>query len=197
MILMIFPCVLSAQKFKAGVIAGVSATQISGDQLGGYNKAGIVVGGMVSTTLSKKFDFAMEILYFQKGSKKNSNPDKEDYTYYRLRINYFEVPLLLQWKYSKRFTFEVGPTVGALISEKEEDEYGDWPYSRPFEKFEVGIGGGFKVHFAKKFSFTSRIESSLLPVRKHYSGETYRLNKGQYNAALSFTFQYTFNKTNE
>jgi len=188
---------LSAQQFKAGLIAGVSATQMSGDQLGGYNKAGIVAGGMVSTMLSSKFDLAMEILYFQKGSKKNSNPDKGDFTYYRLRLNYFEVPVLLQWKYSKRFTFEAGPTVGALLSEEEEDELGIIPNRRPFKKFELGIAGGFKVNFAQKISFTGRIESSVLPVREHYSGESYRLNKGQYSAALLFGLQYTFRKSNE
>lgn len=62
------------QGFRAGVIAGVSATQISGDQLGGFDKAGIVAGGSVSTILSPKFDLQMEILYFQKGAKKIQIP---------------------------------------------------------------------------------------------------------------------------
>lgn len=193
----LLPLVLPAQHFKAGLIGGVSATQISGDRLAGYHKAGIVAGGMVSAELSKKFDLAMEILYFQKGSRKNSDPENFDFTEYRLRLNYFEVPLLLQWKYTKRFTFEAGPAFGALLSEREEDEIGDIPNRRPFKKFEFGIAGGMKVNFAQTFSFTARIESSVLPVRDHVSGETYRLNRGQYNAALFFGIQYTFKKNNE
>lgn len=187
----------SAQRFHAGLIGGIATSQISGDQLGGYNKAGLVAGGMVSTKLSSKFDIAMEILYIQKGSKKNTRPEKEDYTYYRLRLNYFEVPVLIQWKYSKRFTFEIGPTIGALLSENEEDEYGDLPARRPFNSYEVGLAGGMKINFAKKFSFTGRIEGSMLPVREHFSGETYRLNKGQYNAVILFGLQYTFRKNDE
>jgi outer membrane immunogenic protein len=196
-ILFLLPAPAVAQRFKAGVIGGVSATQISGDQLGGYNKAGIIAGGMVSTRLSQKFDVAMEILYFQKGSRKNARPEKEDYTEYLLRLSYFEIPVLVQWNYSKRFTFEAGPAFGALLSSYEEDEYGELRNRRPFNKSEIGIAGGFKVHFARKFSFTGRIESSLLPVREHVSGITYRLNKGQYNAALAFMLQYTFRKNNE
>lgn len=188
---------VQAQKFKAGIIAGVSATQISGDRLSGYNKAGLVLGGVVSTAVAKKFDLAMEILYFQKGSKKNSDPENGDYTSYRLRLNYFEVPLLLQWNYSKVFTFEGGPTFGALLSDVEEDEYGVLNAQLPFEKMEFGIAGGLKVRFAQKFAFTARIESSLLPVRKHVSGASYRLNHGQYNAALQFAVQYIFGKKDE
>ena len=105
-----FPVFLQAQGFRAGVLTGVTASQISGDQLGGFDKAGLMIGGMVSTRLGKKLDLAMEILYIQKGSKKNPKPDIGDYTSYLLRLNYFEVPLMLQWHYSKRFTFEGGFT---------------------------------------------------------------------------------------
>ncbi len=197
--LLLFSVSLQAQKFKAGLILGISATQISGDDLGGFDKAGLVAGGMVSTNISEKFDLAMEITYFQKGSRKNPKPEKEDYTSYLLKINYFEVPVLFQWLYSKRFTFEAGPTFGALLSEKEEDELGEKQYDppRPFNKFELGITGGMRVHFAQKFSSVFRLSSSVLPVRDHLSGETYRANLGQYNAALFLGLQYTFKKKNE
>jgi len=187
---------VKAQDFKAALKAGVSTSQISGDNLGGYNKAGLAAGGMVSLPLSEKFDIALEVLYIEKGSKRDSDPEKGDYQYYRLRLNYFEFPLMLKWNYSKRFTFDAGPTFGVLMKSSEEDEYGEIPTSdiREFNKTEVGIAGGMQVNFASKFSFVARIESSILAVRDHVSGETYRLNKGQYNAVLSFAFQYNFGK---
>jgi hypothetical protein len=195
--LFLFTTSVHGQKFRAGVIAGITATQISGDNLGGFDKPGFAAGGMVSTPVSGKFDIAMEILFFQKGSKKNPNPDKGDYDEYNLRLNYFEVPVLIQWLFSKRFTFEAGPTFGALLSSKEEDEYGEVPDPRPFDIFELGIAGGMKVNFAQKFSGTFRIETSVLPVREHQSGVTEFANRGQFNAALLFALQYTFKKKNE
>ena len=191
------PGFLHAQSFRAGVLTGVTASQISGDQLGGFDKAGLMAGGVVSLQLSKKFDLAMEILYIQKGSKKNPKPDVGDYSSYLLRLNYFEMPLMLQWHYSKRFTFEGGFTFGALLNEYEEDELGELPERRPFDKFELGVAGGMKVNFAQKFSFITRIAGSILAVRDHYSGAEYRLNKGQYNALLLFGVQYTFKKRDE
>ncbi len=184
--------VASAQQFRAGLTAGVSATQISGDQLSGFNKAGIVAGGFVSTTLSPKFDMAMSILYFQKGSKKNSDPEKEDYVYYRLRLNYFEIPLLLQWKYNNKLIFEAGPSAGVLLSSEEEDEYGVLPSRRPFEDMEIAAQLGMNVTIVKQLSFTARMSNSILAVRKHVSGEDYRFNKGQYSSCLLFALQYKF-----
>lgn len=185
---------VNAQRFKAGLRAGITGTQISGDQLGGFDKAGIVAGGMVSTTLSQKFDLGFEILYIQKGSRKNADPEKGDYVSYLLRLNYFEVPVLLQWKYSKRFTFEAGPTFGALVGTLEEDEFGELDQPREFSNFELGVGAGMSVHIVEGLYFNLRGTNSVLPVREHVSGQDYRLNRGQYNSSLLFTFHYIFNK---
>lgn len=194
---MLFPFLTEAQHFKAGLIVGAAATQISGDQLGGFNKPGIMAGGLVSTRISDKFDAEMDILYLQKGSKKNANPDKGDYIFYKLRLNYIEVPLLIQWKYSNRFTFEAGPTFGALLSSQEEDEFGIFQ-GKPFKKYEIGICGGMNAEIVKQLSFNVRLESSILPVRDNVSGVSYRLNTGQFNAALIFSLRYLFgSKTSE
>ena len=183
-----------AQRFKAGLRAGITGTQISGDQLGGFDKAGIVAGGMVSTTLSQKFDLGFEILYVQKGSRKNADPDNNDFVSYLLRLNYFEVPVLLQWKYSKRFSFEAGPTFGALVGTLEEDEFGKLDQPRDFSNFELGVGAGMNVLIVDGLYFNLRGTNSVLPVREHVSGQDYRLNRGQYNSSLLFTFHYVFNK---
>ena len=183
-----------AQRFKAGLRAGIAGTQISGDQLGGFDKAGIVAGGLVSTSLSQKFDLGFEILYVQKGSRKNADPDNGDLVSYLLRLNYFEVPVLLQWKYSKRFSFEAGPTFGALVGTLEEDEFGKLDQPRDFSNLELGVGAGMSVHIVDGLYFNLRGTNSVLPVREHVSGQDYRLNRGQYNSALFFTFHYIFNK---
>jgi hypothetical protein len=186
---------LHAQQFHAGVKAGVSATQISGDQLSGFNKAGIVAGGFVGMELSDKFNLTMEILYFQKGSRKNADPENNDFVSYLLRLNYFEIPLVLQWKFSKRFTLEAGPSVAVLVGSYEEDEFGELNQPREFEDIEVGVIGGLKVEIVKPLAFNIRYQNSLLPVRDHFSGQDYRLNSGQYNTALLFALQYTFSRS--
>lgn len=182
----------SAQSFDAGLLAGLSTTQISGDQLSGFNKVGIIAGGFVSTFISEKFDANMQLMYIQKGSRKNADPEKNDYTSYLLRLSYIEVPLLLQWKYSSRFIFEAGPYFGVLLGSYEENELGELPDRRAFKDFEFGGGVGMNIVLVNNLIFNARVTTSLIPVREHQSGQTFRLNAGQYNSVLAFTVQYKF-----
>ncbi len=191
------PLLTCGQSFKAGLIAGLSTTQISGDNLSGFNKVGLLAGGFVSTQLSEKFDAAMEITFIQKGSRKNADPDKNDYTSYLLRLSYIEVPILFQWNYSRRFCFEIGPTMGVLLSEYEEDETGELPARRPFNSFEFGGTVGLNINLVSGLIFNTRLSSSLIPVREHQSGQSYRLNAGQYNSVLAFTIRYKFNQNQQ
>jgi hypothetical protein len=184
----------SAQSFDAGLIAGLSTTQISGDQLSGFNKVGVIAGGFVSTFISEKFDGNMQLMYIQKGSRKNADPEKNDYTSYLLRLSYIEVPLLLQWKYSNRFIFEAGPSFGVLLSSYEENEIGELPDRRAFNDFEFGGSVGMNIVLVNNLIFNARLSTSIIPVRDHQSGQTFRLNAGQYNSVLAFTVQYKFGK---
>jgi len=44
-------CCLS-QEFNAGISAGISTSQVSGDNLAGFNKAGIILGGFVNRKIN-------------------------------------------------------------------------------------------------------------------------------------------------
>ncbi|HFA50630.1 MAG TPA: hypothetical protein ENJ95_16610 [Bacteroidetes bacterium] len=56
------------QRFKAGIIAGLNASQILGDESGGYNRLGLTGGLRAITVLTEKTDLIFEILYSQRGS---------------------------------------------------------------------------------------------------------------------------------
>jgi hypothetical protein len=187
-----------AQSFHAAVKAGVSATQVSGDNLSGFDQFGGVIGGLVGLPLSNNIDLNLEMLFVQKGSRKLADPDKGDFIEYELRLNYFEFPLMLQYKHSSRIALEAGPIIGVLVSSKEEDGSGpyNWSTPRPFDKTELSAGGGISYNFSGNWSVVSRFESSILPIRPHQSGQTYDWNRGQYNTVLLFMLQYRFNKPN-
>ncbi|MFZ9943406.1 MAG: outer membrane beta-barrel protein [Bacteroidia bacterium] len=187
-----------AQSFHAAIKAGISSTQVSGDNLGGFDQLGGAVGGVVGLPLSDKIDLNLEILFVQKGSRKLADPDNEDYKEYLLRLNYFEFPLFLQYKHSSKIALEAGPILGVLVSSKEEDELGpyNWTPPRPFDQTEIGAGGGLSYNFSGNWSVVSRFETSILPIRPHQSGQTYQWNRGQYNTVLLFMLQYRFNKSN-
>lgn len=187
---MTFP--ISAQRFKGGLVIGLTTTQVSGDELAGFNKTGFVGGATVSTNLGNNFDVAMEILYIQKGSRKRAKADND--SSYLMKLNYVEVPLLISYTYKERIKVEAGPSFGKLLSSYEEDQSGEFPsnYRVPFKEYEMSINGGLSYRLYKGIYIHSRIATSLFPIRPHNSGQTYYFNRGQYNTVLMFTVRYVF-----
>lgn len=181
-----------SQRIQGGIIAGFNASQVSGDALSGFDKAGITAGVLAKTVLSEKVDFEIELLYVQKGSKKNIDPDKNDYLEYLLQLNYAEVPLIIKYKLNDKWTFDVGVSYGRLVFSREADQSGDFPESIPFKKDELSINGGINYYLFRNLIMNWRISNSVLPVRPHQSGASYRLNQGQYNTLLMFLFKYEF-----
>lgn len=184
---------IKAQKFNGGLLFGVCATEISGDYIWGPNKPGIYGGAFVNAYSSEKSSFQMEINFIQKGSRKI--PDSSNnYSSYLLRLNYVELFLNYKWDFASRFTFEVGPSFGVLISNYEEADGLQGEYGPPFKSSDLSINAGLYYSLLQNIRLNIRYSNSILPVRKWPGGISYGLNKGQYNEVLSFTIQYQINK---
>jgi hypothetical protein len=182
-------------KFKAGIKAGLSSSQVSGDNASGFHHFGLSAGGFVKTTFNnEKFSGRMELIFTQKGSRKNANPDNNDYGYYQLDLDYFEAPILLGYKNNK-FTFETGPSIGILAKSYENgyDSNGSIIYQRPFFRKEISINLGIEYPLTEKLMMNWRLSNSILPIRDHLQNTAFRLNRGQYNTVMTFTLNYQFN----
>ena len=173
--------------FSGGVYAGMSTSQLSGDQLAGFKKAGLYGGAFVNFHFTEKSAMQMELSYIQKGSRYVS---KTMGLLYAVNLQYFEMPILYKWQFSKRFGLEAGPALGYLIktTDVEKNAYGILYPSRPaFNRLDLSVMGGFSVRLVERVKFNIRFSQSVLPVRKHASGAVYRLNRGQYNSVVALT----------
>jgi len=179
------------QRFSAGLKVGLSSSQVSGDDLAGFNKAGAIAGMFSSVLFSKKWSGQFELLFIQKGSKYVGHPDLGDLNYYRLQLNYIEVPLFLQYHF-KKFTFEAGPGFGYLIHYKEEDAMGDITGNRPFNKSEISYNLGVNYRITTSFGVNVRYSNSISSIRDHLSGAHTFRNPGQQNTVLQLAISYTF-----
>lgn len=178
-----------AQRFNGGVLAGLSMAEISGDRLEGPNKAGVYAGIFVNTHISERSSFQMELDYIQKGSRKNQ--DSTDYSSYLLRINYVELFVNYKWDFARVFTLEAGPSLGVLIGNPYEEVDGySGKYGPDFKRYDFSLNVGLFLTLTEHWRFNVRYSNSVLAVRPHSSGQTYRWNRGQYNEVLSFTFHY-------
>lgn len=192
--LIIIICFISfniyAQEFKAGVNIGLSTSQVSGDNLSGFHKAGIIIGGFVNRDINRNLAFQLEMIFIQKGSS-NTNLDNPNFTDREsIYLDYIEVPLLMIYKQSESIELEVGMHSSALINGYYHDIYGELENQTGFNNFDIGalIGMSYKIN--SKLSLNTRLTNSIIPIAEHASGQTYRFNKGKYNTGLNFTLKY-------
>ena len=102
LIVLLLPMATNAQSFKASIIGGINASQVSGDELGGFNKAGVMFGGSAILPVTPKSDVAMELLFIQKGSKTPTSKDNSNTVYYKMSLNYLEVQINYTYHASKK-----------------------------------------------------------------------------------------------
>lgn len=189
-----------SQVFKAGVILGLSGSQVEGDGYSGYHKLGFIVGGFTNVNISEKFSTQLEMYYINKGSQRNPNTSTGDVDAFKLNINYIEIPLALRYHY-KKFMFETGLYYSKFLNYSMSDEFGeltDEPF--PFKSYDFGGFFGLNYQLNEHFSCNIRSKNSLIPVRDFQNldqqiGILNRLfNRGWYNVDLNFTIKYQFNK---
>lgn len=187
-----------AQGFKAGAIAGAVFSQFEGDTYGGFNKIGIVGGLYVNRWFNDVWAAQFEIVYKQKGSRHSPNESKNDYTLYKLNLNYMEVPLLAKLKVND-FMFEAGGAFGVLIHSSEENEDGTLNFTYPFEDYEmsgiVGINYNFHprmlVNLRWSYGFT-RARRGVYDIQPR--PQWVNLKIGEYNHSVSLSVYYEFGR---
>jgi hypothetical protein len=135
---------LSAQNIEGEFITGLNLSQIDGDQLAGYNKLGIVVGGAAGFNLKKDFGLKFRILFSQKGSRSGEN----DLFYESTRLTYLEFPLLFEYTLDDKYLLEAGFQGYYLLRARIDDGFGFGDVRKQFEPrvygFNLGIGYKFE-----------------------------------------------------
>ena len=190
---LLFSMISFSQDFNGGVFGGLSTSQVSGDNLSGFNKIGPRLGLYINRPINW-YGIQLELQYLVKGSKKNNSDVIQNtnlnYVYnYNFHLNYVGVPVLLYSNIRKNIKLELGTSFNFLIKQKEEiDFYID--ETRKAKSFETSILIGFTYQKNEKISFNTRLSNSITPIRPHTSGETHQLNRGQYNTVLCFSIYY-------
>lgn len=83
-----------AQTFEGGLVVGFNMSQLDGDDLAGWNRIGLNVGGRVAITPYEKWKINLDILFSQKGS--DSAPGQVS-SYDNVRLNYVEIPIQVNY----------------------------------------------------------------------------------------------------
>jgi len=172
-----------SQGFKGGVFAGFVASQVDGDEYGGYNKAGFQAGAYSKFYFNKRFFLLNELKYIQKGSSQTFKEFPEEN--FKIKVSYIEVPFILGFQLNEKFSFGSGFSYGVLIGAEQQDGGGVIPKDRlGYKNYDLNILLHMKYQFNEHFWFNPKIGYSILPIND--------VSPRQFNNLISASFGYEF-----
>lgn len=181
-----------AQNFNAKIILGLNGCQIDGDDMSGYNKAGLVAGAAVEYPLSKSLSIQPELIYSQKGSRFT----EKDFTQVIWRINSIDIPVMLNYRFNEKVRGQFGVAVNYVISAKAADpELVFIDNTNLFSRFNYVSHIGVSYFASQEWEFNVRYGYSILNILKDVNGDRFsNLNRGYglFHNFLSFTVNYNF-----
>ena len=108
--------VLLAQAPKYGIKGGINFSKLTASGDAGL-RTGFHAGFLSHIHLTPAFSLQPEVVYSSQGAKYPTNPD------IKRKLDYINIPVLLQYNFDNGFRLQGGPQVGFLVSAK--DKVGD------------------------------------------------------------------------
>lgn len=115
-IIMLLTAYCTQAQISAGLKAGVNLSSLKGD---GYSDTdqkssmGLAIGGLVNYAINEKFSIQPELFFSQEGTQWKSSDEEQ-----KNRLNYLNIPVLLQYRDPSGFFAHTGPQIGFLLSAK-------------------------------------------------------------------------------
>ncbi|MCO6480715.1 MAG: outer membrane beta-barrel protein [Phaeodactylibacter sp.] len=85
------------RRFEAGIVAGFNLSQVDGDDLTGFNKIGVNVGGRVDAILADRWRLSLEMLFAQQGASRH-RLDNPASAFDKIRLNLVEAPVMVHFQ---------------------------------------------------------------------------------------------------
>jgi hypothetical protein len=196
---------LNAQVFKGFVNAGLNMTQVDGDEVYGYKMPGLHLGPGVMLDIGRNFDVSLEAAYTQRGA----NERAQYFTIrgldtltgaYRLRLVYFQIPLMIHYTDKDLFTAGLGFSYSRLVK-AEEFEHGKQTTTnvgnKVYSPHDYNVLLDLKYRFWGSFRLSFRYEYSMASIRtREFTslGGSMTWTRDQYNNLISLRLFYIFNE---
>lgn len=184
-------------KFYGGLVAGGNFAQVDGDYIAGYHKLGLNAGAIVYMPLRTHLAASLEILYSQKGSKSKDPvtlPSGVSMAKYGMKLNYAEVPVMINYFDKRKTNFGIGLSIAELASSSE--YISTYPAQTfdltkyPFKKTDLNFITGCNLHLWQGLYFNIRFQYSLLSIRDYIPQSTDKT--AQFNNLWVLRLMYLF-----
>jgi hypothetical protein len=187
------------QTFFGGIVAGLNACQVDGDRYAGYHKPGLNVG-LQGYARAGKCQLSIELLYAQKGARNvqlvNSPAVGTVPETYVLRLNYVEVPVMVQIPVLPRMFLGAGVSYAQLLNYKETLENNN-PVNLQtdlsgFRKTDLNYLAALTVQAYENLFFKVRYQYSITTIRDADKIPPEFGTSGQYNNLFCFQLMCLF-----
>jgi len=181
-----------AQRFNAGLVGGLSGTQLDGDGLSGFNKLGLYAGAFVNREINDRWSWQFEMAYSQKGSRRVVKPETLDEgPWIRLQMHYIDVPLLVIWDFRDDIALEGGVSGNLLLSYAYNDLRNNL-LNTNFSRFESAILLGARYQVQEQLYVFARANYSLFSIDPNANFLPFfaLLQRGTYNNVITLGLRY-------
>jgi hypothetical protein len=189
----------SAQRFVGKVIAGISANQIEGDKLVGFNQPGFFGGIGAAFPLSEEWGIEPQLLFSMKGSRSSEQEQLRFGVIQEIRLNYVELPIMLNYNLREDLTLQGGISPNVLLSASVDNGTNLGPENRrsEFKSYDLCVSLGAQYVVFDGFGVGIRWTYSMLPFNTVEDASNLSLVNnplygytGMFNNSLQFSAMY-------
>jgi len=154
------------KKVSFGIKSGVNVSRFnlngnSSDLVNSGFRTGFVAGAFVNFPTKKSpISFQSEFLYSSMGSNLTTELKEE----LNFRLNYFSIPLLIKYQFSKKLGAFAGPQIDAIIYAERRDKFGEFDITNSVEEFDAYITGGLEYWIGRDVVLGARYMHGLKKV---------------------------------
>ncbi len=194
--------VYSEQKirsFTGGIVVGANLATIDNHNFTHYYKVGANLGLIGLAQVASDADVSIELLYSQKGRNTNqatgTNVPGLDFIHMYDRLDYIEIPAMINYIDPLKDHFGVGLSYGRLLNYSEnlisDRNITIHQANYPFNKDDMELLAGAEIHLWQPLYLTLRYQYSLIRIREEGPGNF--TSPGAHNNLWVLRFVYMFN----
>lgn len=170
-----------AQNINIGTKIGLNSYTINNDNNSDFDsRIGIHAGLLGHIHLNSDFALQPELVYSMQGAKSGNN---------ELKLDYINIPVLVQYMFDNGFRLQAGPQLGLLINAKSENNNSSNDLKDDFKSVDAGLSFGVGyVHPPTSFGIDARYNLGINDISESSNVES--TNRG-FQIGIFYLFNHS------
>ena len=170
-------CLFAQAPAQFGLKGGLNIATLRQDNVSYDSRIGLHIGGLAHIHLTPQWALQPEVQYSQEGAEVND---------VKLKLDYINIPLMIQYMFDNGFRIEAGPQLGLMINSKAEDDDGEEDdLDDVFKSTNVALGFGVNYLSYSGIGFGGRYNLGLSDISESNNS---KIKSGNFQISLFYMF---------